>query len=664
MAFVRSFTGRRSRRAALAACAGACALAWLFPSWVSAGDALVAPNENLVTDGIPPVPASIADTARLYTEMRSATFQGWHPARRELLVRTRFGNTTQIHLVKVPGGARRQLTFLPERVLGASWPEDPAVADSFVFTSDVGGGEWTQIYRLDVSTGKVTLLTDGRSQNGIGAFAHRGSRLAYESTRRNGQDRDIYVIDVVDPKNDRRVAELQGGGWGVLDWSPDDRTLLVGEGISANESYLWLVDVASGAKTLVTPKGGAERVAYGGARFSRDGKGLYVTTDRESEFQRLAYLDLASGKHTYLTTSIPWDVDNFDLSHDGKTIAFVTNEDGVDVLRLLDTATGREKPGPRLPAGTLGGLAFGPGDRELGFSRASARFPSDVFSLDVASLKLERWTESETGGIDTAAFPEAELVRVKSFDGRTISGFLYRPPARFTGPRPVIVEFHGGPEGQALPDFQGRDSYFLNELGVALLLPNVRGSSGYGKTFLALDNGVKREDAVKDAGALLDWIGTRPDLDAGRVLVTGGSYGGYMTLAVATQYPERLRGAIDEVGISHFVTFLQNTQAYRRDLRRVEYGDERDPETRAFMERTAPLNNAHKITRPLFVVQGKNDPRVPYTEAEQMVATVKKNGTPVWYLMAKDEGHGFSKKPNQDFLFYARVLFVQEYLLK
>lgn len=662
MAFVRSSTFRRGRYAALAACG----LALLLPALWSAGDAapVVAPNDNLVADGIPPVPASIADTARLYTEMRSATFLGWHPARRELLVRTRFGNTTQIHQVKTPGGARRQLTFLPERVLGGRWPEDPSVADSFVFTSDVGGGEWTQIYRLDTTTGKVTLLTDGRSQNGIGGFAHRGSRLAYGSTRRNGQDRDIYVIDVREPKSNRLVAELQGGGWGVLDWSPDDQTLLVGEGISANESYLWLLDVASGAKKLVTPKGGTEKVAYGGARFSRDGKGLYVTTDRESEFQRLAYVDLASGKHSYLTTTIPWDVDDFDLSHDGKTIAFVSNEDGIDVLRLLDTATGREKPGPRLPAGTIGGVAFGPGDRDLGFNRASARFPSDVFSVDLASLKLERWTESETGGIDTATFPEAELVRVKSFDGRTISGFLYRPPARFTGPRPVMVEFHGGPEGQARPAFLGRASYFLNELGIALLVPNVRGSSGYGKTFLALDNGIKREDAVKDAGALLDWIATRPELDAGRVVVAGGSYGGFMSLAVATQYSSRLRAAIDEVGISNFVTFLQNTQAYRRDLRRVEYGDERDPETRAFMERTAPLNNAHKIGRPLFVVQGKNDPRVPYTEAEQMVATVKKNGTPVWYLMAKDEGHGFSKKPNQDFLFYATVLFLQEYLLK
>jgi dipeptidyl aminopeptidase/acylaminoacyl peptidase len=199
---------------------------------------------------------------------------------------------------------------------------------------------------------------------------------------------------------------------------------------------------------------------------------------------------------------------------------------------------------------------------------------------------------------------------------------------------------------------------------VARLLPNVRGSSGYGKTFLKLDNETLREDSVKDFGALLDWIKTRDDLDPDRVMVTGGSYGGYMTLAVATHYADRIRCALDVVGVSNFVTFLERTEAYRRDLRRVEYGDERDPKMREFLLRIAPVNNAEKITKPLFVVQGRNDPRVPWTESEQMVATLKKRGTPVWYLLAKDEGHGFVKKKNQDFQFYATVAFVQEHLLE
>jgi dipeptidyl aminopeptidase/acylaminoacyl peptidase len=256
------------------------------------------------------------------------------------------------------------------------------------------------------------------------------------------------------------------------------------------------------------------------------------------------------------------------------------------------------------------------------------------------------------------------LINWKSFDDKMISGFLYRPPTKFTGKRPVIIDIHGGPEGQSIPLPLNREAYFVNELGIAIIQPNVRGSSGYGKTFLQLDNGYKREDTVKDIGALLDWIATQPDLDKDRIMVTGGSYGGYMTLAVATHYNDRICCSLDVVGISNFVTFLKNTEAYRRDLRRVEYGDERDSKMLEFLTKISPLTNASKISKPLFVVQGKNDPRVPYTEAEQIVEAARKNNAPVWYLMANDEGHGFSKKNNQDYLFYATVLFVKEHLLK
>ncbi|MBA3711911.1 MAG: S9 family peptidase, partial [Pyrinomonadaceae bacterium] len=303
-------------------------------------------------------------------------------------------------------------------------------------------------------------------------------------------------------------------------------------------------------------------------------------------------------------------------------------------------------------------------NRDLGFTLVSARSTADVYSLDVTSGKVERWTTSETGGLNTENYPEPELVRWKTFDDKMISGLMYMPPAKFTGKRPVIIDIHGGPEGQALPSFLGRNNYLLNEMGIATIFPNVRGSSGYGKTFLKLDNGFLREDTYKDIGALLDWIKTRPDLDADRIMVTGGSYGGHMVFAIATLYSDRLRAALPVVGISNLVTFLERTEAYRRDLRRVEYGDERDPKMREFLEKIAPLNNAAKIKIPMFIVQGGNDPRVPLNEAEQMVAKIKSNGTPVWYLMAKDEGHGFAKKKNQDFQFYATVMFVQEYLLK
>jgi len=624
---------------------------------------VVTPADNLTTDGIPEIPARVAEAVGRYTELRSAALQSWHPQKREMLVSTRFGDTAQVHEVRFPGGARRQLTFFPDRVREASWPRHSA--DYFVFTKDRGGDEFSQIYRSDVATGIITMISDGgRSQNGLGPWSHQGDRLAFGSTRRNGTDRDVYVVDPRDTGTTRLVVEVKGGGWGPADWSPDDRMLAVFEYVSVNESYVWLVSVATGEKTLLTPKGGPEKVAYGGARWSADGRGLYVTTDRDSEFQRLAYVDVATGKPTYLTSHIPWDVDRFALSPDGKTIAFETNEEGLSVLHLLDTATGKEKPAPKLPVGLISGLEWHGNGHDLGLTLSSAHSPSDAYSLDVATGKLERWTESETGGLNAAAFSEPELVRWTSFDGRTISGLLYRPSARFTGPRPVVVNIHGGPEGQARPGFQGRNNYHLDELGVALVFPNVRGSTGFGKSFTKLDNGVLREDSVKDIGALLDWIASRSDLDASRIMITGGSYGGYMTLASAIHFDARVRCSVDAFGISNFVTFLETTESYRRDLRRAEYGDERDPAMREHLSRIAPVNSAGKITKPLFVVQGRNDPRVPYTESEQMVRTVKGNGGPVWYLLAADEGHGFAKKKNQDFQFYATVLFAEEYLLK
>ena len=654
-------------------------LAFLLLSALPAGaqTGAIVPGDNLVAEGIPKVPAALADTVGRYTEFRTAMFSSWHPTRRAMLIHTRFGDTPQIHRVEFPGGARTQLTFFTDRVDWGSY--QPKKGDSFLFSKDAGGNEFYQHYRYDLGTGAITLLTDGkpRSRNYTGVWSNAGNiqagafcrdcagdRLVYGSTRRNGQDVDLYAVDPSDPKSDRLLAQLEGGGWSPEDWSPDDRKILVSEYVSINESYLWLFDAASGEKTLITPKGGAEKVAYRGGKFSKDGRGIYVTTDRDSEFQRLAYVDLATKKHIFLTGHIQWDVQDFDLSPDGRAIAFVTNEEGASILHLLDTATGKEKPVPKLPTGVISGIQWHKNGRDLGFSLQSARSGADAYSLDVKSGKLERWTFSETGGLNTENLAEPELIRWKSFDGRMISGFLYGPPARFTGKRPVVINIHGGPESQYRPGFLGRNNYYLNELGVAILFPNIRGSSGYGKTFLKLDNGFLREDSYKDISALVDWVKTRPELDADRIMVTGGSYGGHMTLAAATNYDDRIRCSVDVVGPSNLVTLLEHTESYRRDLRRVEYGDERDPKMRAFLERIAPLNNAPKISRPLFVIAGKNDPRVPVSESEQMVARVRKNGTPVWYLMAQDEGHGFAKKKNQDFQFYATVLFMKEYLLK
>jgi dipeptidyl aminopeptidase/acylaminoacyl peptidase len=623
--------------------------------------ATIAPTENLVVDGIPAIPAKLAAEVRRYTEARSAGFVDWHPTRRELLISTRFGNTAQIHRVAMPLGARKQLTFFDEPIGGATY--EPNEGRYFLFNRDVGGNEFRQIYRYDVATGAVTLLTDGgRSQNGGLRWSTRGDRVAYGSTRRNGTDRDIYVMDPLNSASGRLLLQAAGGGWGASDWSPDDRQLLVGEYLSVSQSRFHLVDASTGSRSLLIP-GERDTVAYGGAVFSRDGRGVYLTTDAGSEFQRLAYVDLGTRRVTPLTASISWDVDGFDLSPDGRTIAFSTNEAGVSRLYLMDTQSRRITPVSNVPVGRIGAEEWHPRLPELAFTISSARSPSDVYSLDARTGTVTRWTESELGGLVASDLVEPSLIRWKSFDGRDITGFYYKPPSRFTGKRPVIINIHGGPEGQFRPGFMGRGNYYLNELGVGIIYPNVRGSTGYGKAFVKLDNGMKREDSVRDIGALLDWIGQQPELDASRIMVTGGSYGGYMTLAVATNYNDRICCALDVVGISNFNTFLKNTESYRRDLRRVEYGDERDPAMHAFFERIAPLNNAGKISRPLFVVQGGNDPRVPYTEAEQMVARVKQNGKPVWYLKAKDEGHGFRKKTNVDFQFYSTVEFMRRFLL-
>ena len=626
---------------------------------VKAQNDAIAPGENLVVEGVPPIQAALAETAGQYTENREAFQTDWHPTRREMIIGTRFGNTYQAHVVAMPQGARRQLTFFPEPVYGGTF--HPKGGDYVLYTKDVGGGEWFQFFRYDLGIGKSTLLTDGKSRNTSPRWSTGGNRIAYVSTRRNSQDTDLWVMDPSDRNTDRMLLQLSGGGWEPQDWSPDDKKILLMEGISVNETYLWLVDTTTGEKSEFTPRKTDMQVAYGTARFSRDGKGVYVTTDKDSEFQRLAYIDLATKKMEALT-DLSWDVEEFAQSWDGKWIAYLSNEDGVSKLHLLDTASRKEQPVPPLPVGIIGGLIWHRNNRDLGFSMTTARDAGDCFSLDVNTGKLERWTNSETA-VNTSGLHDAELVRWKTFDGRTISGFLYRPPVKFQGKRPVLIEIHGGPEGQSRPGFLWSDNYLLNELGIAILFPNVRGSTGYGKAFTKLDNGFLREGSYKDINALFDWIATQPDLDAGRVAVTGGSYGGHMTLAVSTFYSDRICCSIDIVGPSNLVTFLENTESYRRDLRRVEYGDEREPKMREFLEKIAPMNNVERIRKPMMVVAGKNDPRVPVSESNQIVAALKKQNTPVWYVMAKDEGHGFQKKPNLDFEFYATVEFLQKYLL-
>jgi dipeptidyl aminopeptidase/acylaminoacyl peptidase len=469
----------------------------------------IAPNENLVVEGIPKIPVSIAETAQRYSEFRNAIFNGWHPTHREMLIGTRFADTYQVHQVKFPGGARTQLTFFPDSIFsGISY--QPVKGESFVFLKDVGGGEFFQLYRYDFASGEITLLTDGKSRNTDPRWSYQGDRIAYGSTRRSDKDVDIWVVNASDAKSARMVAQLEGGGWAVNDWSPDGSKLLLINSVSAAESYVWLVDVASGKKELVAQKGGGDTVAYNNARFAKDGKGIYLTSDRDSEFQRLVYIDLGNQKPVVLTPDLNWDVDEFDISSDGKLIAFEANEDGASVLHVLETTTRKEVALPKLPVCVIFGLKWHENSHELGFNLSMASQPYDAYSLDVSSGRLERWTFSETGGLNAANFAQPQLIHWKSWDGRQISGFLLKPPAKFTGKRPVMIAIHGGPEAQFRPDYNGEDNYYISELGIAVIYPNVRGSTGYGKSFQKLDNGFLREGSYKDINTLLDWIQTQP----------------------------------------------------------------------------------------------------------------------------------------------------------
>lgn len=645
------------------------------PSARSPAAGTLLPNENLVVQGIPAIPVSLVQQVERYTDFRGHAFADWHPARDEMLVSHRPAGANTAQLFRVPGplAAPVALTDFADPVTEASY--EPGLGRYLVFSRSPGGNEAEQLYRLDAGKRQPTLLTDPDQRHDAIGWLHQSAQLLYtavpldrtaEGGSRAAPTTTLWLIDPLQPSSRRRIAELPGTGWFGGEISRDDKQLAITRYRSATDSQVWLIDLADGTPTQLLPTAGESlQATHFPVGYSPDGASLYVLSDRAGEFRELMRYDFASRALTRLTAAIPWDVGAAQLSDDGALAALKMNVDGREELRVVDTRTLRERALPALPAGGVNAVRFQPRTHRLAVTIDSAQGPGRLLALDVDRGTVQPWTRPHVPtGLDTASFPDQRIVRWTSFDGLGMSAVLSPPPARFTGKRPVVVLVHGGPEAQATMGFLGRWSYLVNELGVAIVEPNVRGSSGYGKTFLALDNGMKREDAVRDLGTLLDWIATQPDLDAGRVLVVGGSYGGYMSLAASVHFADRIAGAIDIVGISSFVSFLNNTESYRRDLRRVEYGDERDPAMRDFLERISPLNNAQKIRKPLFVIQGRNDPRVPWTEAEQIVERVRQTGTPVWYLLAENEGHGFRRKENADYQFYAMLLFMQETLLK
>ncbi len=636
-------------------------------------DTPLAPPPALRVEGAPPVPARLLAPVQRYTDIVGHQFVGWHPVKREMLVAHRPPGATavQLYLLRSPLGALEPLTEGGERVSDGYF--EPREGRYLVFPRARGGDEAYQLHRLDLDTRQVTQITPDGERHGFNDWLRSRSLMLVSSVPLDrtaaGGSRAVVtttlsLMDPLNPAARRVVAELPGPGWFGAEVSPDESQAAITRYTSATQSELWLINLASGERRRVLPaEGQTLRAAHFVSGWSRDGRHLYVVSDRASEFREMMRLDLASGALTRLTGHIPWDIGGGDGSRDGSRLALLANVDGRDELRLFDGVTGSELPVPATaPTGSVTRAGYHPASNELALVVNSAQGPGQIHTLD-AQGRAVAWTRpAGADGVDLSALPAQVVVRWTSFDGRRISGVLSLPPARFTGRRPVLMLMHGGPESQSKLGWNGRLNYLINELGIALLEPNVRGSSGYGKTFLDLDNGRLREDSVRDMGAALDWIATQARLDASRVVVIGGSYGGYMALAASVRLADRIAGAVSSVGISNFVSFLENTESYRRDLRRAEYGDERDPEMRAFLQSISPLNLAEHISKPLMVVQGKNDPRVPWTESEQIVRTLQQRGTPVWYLLADNEGHGFARRENADYYFATLVSFLQRTL--
>ncbi|MBS0204593.1 MAG: prolyl oligopeptidase family serine peptidase [Planctomycetes bacterium] len=612
---------------------------------------------------VPVVPPALAATLAQYQSVRGAAFRGWAPDGTGILIATRFGNAAQLHRVLEPGGRREQITFFDEPVSGAFIPR--ATDGSILLLMDAGGNENDQVYLLDRRNFQTRLLTDGKSRNKLGAVRHDGSQIVITSNQRNGRDVDLYIADPREPASMKLLMPVEKQSWNAYDWSRDGKTLLISRYVSANESYPALLDVSTGQRTDV-PLPTRDKAAAGPMIFSADGKSILLATDAGAEFRRLVRFDLASQKYEGVTDDIAWDVSDLAVDPEAGHVAITVNEDGASRLYLLPNGQGPRRE-LKLPLGILAGLEFSPDGRKLGFTLARPDAPADAYSLHLESGELTRWTFSEVGGLNPASFVAPSRIQFKSFDGRTIPAYYFQPRPvagdnRSRKPVPVYISIHGGPESQYQPFFSPIIQFYVNELGIAVICPNVRGSAGYGKTYLQLDNAEKREDSVKDIGALLDWIGQQPELDAQRVAVAGGSYGGYMVLASLTNFGDRIKAGIDVVGIASFVTFLERTAAYRVDLRRAEYGDERDPQMKAVFERISPLNNAEKIRAALLVIHGRNDPRVPFFEAEQIAAKVRAGNSPVWTVFANNEGHGFSKKDNSDYQRAVEVLFLKQHL--
>ena len=627
-------------------------------------------NSQLILQNVPEIPEGLVDRLNQYQSVRSARFLDWTKDGKNIFIRTRFGDISQIHKVHAAGGARLQLTWFQETIGQVLRREN---SHELSITMDRGGGELDQIYLFDPRTATRKRITDGRSRNRLVRWNKNGKTLAFQSTRRNGRNNDLWIMNPDKPGSEELLLEAPEGTWfGPADFSHNGKYLLVQQFLNVSDSRIYVLNLKDRSLRLLA--GNSEVPSANRAiAFDRHDEGFYFITNTRGRAAELAWQPLDAEVDTvFITAGITWDVTTFALSGDGKRGAFVTNEDGASRLYLLNTRNGRYSLVEKIPIGIISNLSFSPDNRHLAMDLSTAQTPSDVYVMKLSkkperASSMVRWTISEVGGLDTRTFVEPDLFHYPTFDmvgeqQRKVPAFIYLPESG--EPHPVIIYVHGGPESQYRPSFSSMFQMWVAELGAAVIAPNIRGSAGYDSEYLSLDDGAKREDAIRDIGALLDWIALQPELDANRVAIYGASYGGYVVLASAVHYSDRLKAGVDVVGISNFVTFLENTEDYRRELRRHEYGDERDPDMRAILEQISPINNVDRIDIPLLVVQGRNDPRVPARQSEQIVRALRERGRPVWYIEALNEGHGYDRKENIDVYEQAAILFLQKYLVE
>jgi Tol biopolymer transport system component/dienelactone hydrolase len=595
---------------------------------------------TLVLDGIPPLDASLAARVGRYEAWRQAAFLDWLPDG-SMLVATRFGAQSQVHRVVSPLGMRQQLTFGAGSVLAARAPHS---GNGFVFVRETGGHPQLFYYPYaGNAAGAARQLTQGNYLHGSPVWSHDGKRIAFYGTDRTGINDDIYVVDISAGTRPQLAIAGSSGSWRPLDWSQDDRKLLLLNTVSPQKSALFVADVATGALTPVAVP--ESRIIA--AKFAPDGVGFDLLADAQSDFEQLLYYNPITHAIRRVSADVPWDVESFAISSGGHYVAYVVNDDGQSQLTVLDTLRNLQLKPPGLDDGRIENPRFDDAGQELAFSYESARSPRDVYVYDVAHGTVRRWTHSEIGPIDPASLATAQLVHYPTWDRlgmsrRTLSAYVYLP--RGSAPCPVLIALPGGPDlhAQSRPGWNPFLQFVVNDLGYAVITPDVRGSSGYGKAFRALDGGKRRDDAVRDVGALLVWIGLQPGLDSHRVAMMGHGYGGFLALASLAMYGDHLQGAIDVAGISSLVDFVDHSPAAERAQRVAELGDVQDTDMRAFLDRISPLDNVALIHRPVLIVQGIDAPGSRAADSQQLVWRLRSEGNQAWFLSASDAGNDFT----------------------